>query len=167
MEIVEDLQQLDKTLEQLKKDFNEQMNAIENDLGEFHKILINLSTKYPEQKELLEFIVFINDRIETSQTNMKEVLTESFNAIIYVKKEIIKQNIKSRKDQIKQNIKSRKDQIKQTPAPTVIKKALDKINFGELKWVLFGVIGILFLVILMCSPDLIFTTFEWIKELRG
>lgn len=92
--IIKDLEEVDKTLTQLKSDFNNQMNAIDNDLKEFHRQLIALSVKYPEHKEMLEFIVFINDRIETSQTNMKDVLVESLNQMMFVKKEIVKNNLK-------------------------------------------------------------------------
>jgi len=96
MEIIDELRELEESSRYLKKDFNNQMNAMEDDMQDFHKQIIKLSTKYPEQKEILEFIVFINDRIETNQTNYKGVINDTLNNIIDIKHQIIKQHLKAR-----------------------------------------------------------------------
>lgn len=157
MEVIQELEKLDTDLTKLKTDFNNQMNAIEFDLKEFHKYLIELSTKYPENKEILEFIVFINDRIETSQTNMKEILGESLNELISIKQQIIKQSIKSR-----QLCKAQEDKKE-----TFWSSMADKFGFKELKWVIGGIAVIGFLTMLYISPDIIFTTFDWIMKIKG
>lgn len=84
-----EIEQLYDNLDLLKKDFNVQLNGIENDLKEFHKILINLTKKYPEHAELLEFIVFINDKLETNQTQYKQVISEVITKMIDYKKIIL------------------------------------------------------------------------------
>jgi uncharacterized coiled-coil DUF342 family protein len=55
------LTEIENSLIKLHDDFNKQIQALGNNPQEFHKVLIELSTKYPDHKELLQFIVFIND----------------------------------------------------------------------------------------------------------
>jgi HD superfamily phosphohydrolase YqeK len=96
------LTEINKSLEKLHKDFNKQLNELGNNSHEFHNALISLSTKYPEHKELLEFIVYINDKLETNQTLFTEIVTESFNDLVNVKKTLIEEIINS-KEQIKKS----------------------------------------------------------------
>ena len=84
-----ELEELYNKLEELKRDFTIQLNDIDIDLREFHKMLMGLTKKYPEYSELLEFIVFINDKLETNQTQYRQIVSEVINKIIDYKKEII------------------------------------------------------------------------------
>lgn len=144
MEIIEELEKLDVQLIELKKNFNNQLNAIEDDLKEFHKQVITLSSKYPDHKELLEFIVFINDRIEMKQSNLKEVISEALNEILKIKQELIKQNIRARKP----------------------KGKLESIDLNSIKWILIIVFGIGLLIVMVVSPDAAFKTIEFISKFK-
>lgn len=157
MDIIQELELLDKNLSELKSNFNNQMNAIEDDLKEFHKHLIALSAKYPEQKEILEFIVFINDRIEMNQMNAKEILTESINEIINIKKELIKQNLKCRKDYI---------EIVKKPKVSLLKNIATKItSFKDLKWIVTVILLLLVVLGFIFVPDAMIKAFTALAKL--
>lgn len=85
MHATKELNELYQKLEDLKNEFNTQMNGVEVDINEFHKLLISLSKKYPDHSELLEFIVFINDKLETNQTQYKQIISEVVNKLIVYK----------------------------------------------------------------------------------
>lgn len=89
-----DLHKIDEKLSQLQIDFNKQIHAIEDDVNEFHKQLISLGVQNPDSKEMIEFIVFINDRIETKQTQFEDVLKETVKQLIDYKKDLIEINTK-------------------------------------------------------------------------
>lgn len=90
---MKDLKKIDQSLEQLHKDFNTQLEALGSDNKEFHNALIELSAKYPDHKELLQFIVFINDKLETNQTLFSDIVVESFNELVKVKKTLVQKII--------------------------------------------------------------------------
>ena len=151
MDIIAELEILDRDLSELKKNFNNQMNAVEGDLKEFHKHLIALSAKYPDHKELLEFIVFINDRIETNQTNFKEVLLESINEIILIKRSLIKYQIKS----VDCSNVDKPIQILEVdtyqPRPSSIMEKLTALK--ELKWVLSIIFILILFIGFLVAPE--------------
>jgi len=88
---METLENLDRSLQKLQEDFNRQLEILNNDPKEFHNALIDLSAKYPDHKELLQFIVFINDKLETNQSLFSEIITESFQESIKLKRELVKE----------------------------------------------------------------------------
>jgi len=104
--IIKDLERLDLELSEIKLNLNDQLNATNTDIKEFHQNLIYLSSKYPEQNEILEFIVFINDRIETNRTDTKEIITESINQLINVKSQIVRKMIQSNSKESKKILPS-------------------------------------------------------------
>ena len=83
------LKRIDKSLEKLKDDLNRQIQAVGSDNKGFHDSLIDLSAKYPEHKDLLQFIVFVNDKLETNQNIYSEIIIDSLNELIDKKRELI------------------------------------------------------------------------------
>lgn len=154
MEVIEELSKLDSTLTNLKRDLNTQINLANTKVNEFHKMLIDLSTKYPEHKELLEFVVFVNDKIETNQTNVKEIIIESLNDIISLKKEIIKQIIISRKKPFS------------LPSEEVKKGFFDKItSFAEIKFIVVVVLIIVLILSFITAPDATVNALQWVSKI--
>jgi len=93
---MKELLKIDKSLEKLQIDFNSQIEALGNDTKEFHNAIIELSSKYPDHKELLQFIVFINDKLEINQNLFSEVVSDSFNELIKVKKQLVQKLIEEK-----------------------------------------------------------------------
>ncbi|MCK5537866.1 MAG: hypothetical protein KAI79_13655 [Bacteroidales bacterium] len=106
---MEELKNIETSLTELHKDFNKQLEALGNDSTEFHNALIDLSSKYPDHKELIQFIVFINDKIETNQTLFQDVVVESFNELIKVKKTLVNKMIQEK--EVKINTEMLSDKI--------------------------------------------------------
>jgi hypothetical protein len=86
---MKDIIRIEKSLYKLEQDFNKQLNALGNDTNDFHDALIDLTSKYPEHKDLLQFIVHINDKLEMKQNIFLDVMTDTFIDIINIKKELI------------------------------------------------------------------------------
>ena len=163
-----EIEQLYDNLDLLKKDFNVQLNGIENDLKEFHKILINLTKKYPEHAELLEFIVFINDKLETNQTQYKQVISEVITKMIDYKK-IILAGYTAVDSQIlniltdleivnlqivkKENIRSHTDDKSLGSKEKGWLVSLQNINYlKEIKWTIVSVLCILVVLSTLIAP---------------
>jgi hypothetical protein len=94
--MVEELKEIETALEEILKELNSQQGALVSDGVAFHTNLINLLSTYPEEKELIHFIVFINDRLETSQTLSKNILFEAVCKIIVQKQYLVKRMIKEK-----------------------------------------------------------------------
>ncbi len=88
---MESLDKIELSLIELQKDFNEQINLINKDTKDFHNAIIKLSAKYPDHTELLQFIVFVNDKLEINQDIFRGIVQDGFNEIIKQKKEIVQQ----------------------------------------------------------------------------
>jgi len=86
---MKDLEKIDKSLEQLSKDFNSQLEALGSNTNDFHNAMIDLTAKYPQHKDLLRFMVFINDKLETHQLMFTDIVVESFNELIKTKKDLV------------------------------------------------------------------------------
>jgi len=86
---MKELKKIDQSLLKLQQDFNTQLEALGSDTKEFHNALIELSTKYPDHKELLQFIVFINDKLEINQNIFQEIVCDSLNQLIRLKKDLV------------------------------------------------------------------------------
>ena len=80
-----ELKRIDNSLEKLQDDFNKQLDAIEDDTHSFHRAMIELSAKNPEHKEIVQFIVLVNDKLETKHKNHSEVMVDSLNEMINVR----------------------------------------------------------------------------------
>lgn len=97
---MDNLKHIEHSLEKLQKEFNKQMEALHSDINikEFHNSLIQLSSKYPEHKELLQFVVFINDKLENNQYLLNEIIVEAFNDLIETKKSMVRELMEERKN---------------------------------------------------------------------
>lgn len=133
IKLINELDKINNELIVLKKTFNTQFNDITFDLKSLHEKLITLSTEFPEHKNLIEFIIFINDRIEIKQTHMKDVLTDTFNELIKVKQEILNQH---------------KEMV--TSKESITDKIFTSIDG---KWLLVGFIVIFVLTLAVFVPD--------------
>jgi len=83
------LEEIKNSLEKLQKDFNSQLIALGSDREDFHNSLIDLTSKYPEHKELIQFIVYVNDKLETKQSMFTDMVSDSFNEIVALKKNLL------------------------------------------------------------------------------
>jgi len=95
---MKELKKIDESLERLHSDFNKQLEILGSDTKEFHNALIDLSAKYPDHKELLQFIVFINDKLETNQSMFAEIVVDSFNEMIKTKKQLVQKLLEEREN---------------------------------------------------------------------
>jgi len=100
---MENLKDIEKSLHELKHDFNNQLEIIGSSTQDFHNSLILLTSKYPEHQELIQFIVFINDKLETNQSMFSDIIVDSFNQLIDQKEKIVKEMIKSKTTQANTN----------------------------------------------------------------
>lgn len=150
---MKELKQLETSLEDLHKDFNRQLEALGDDSKEFHKALIELTSKYPDHKELIQFIVFVNDKLETNQTLFKDIVVESFNELVGIKKTFVlglmdKEYIPDKPGFISSVIKSM-SQLK------------------DMKTLVFGVAIILFVIGVLVAPDVLLSGMKAMTTILG
>lgn len=82
----------------IKKLFDE-LTEIENKLideinqiidnTDFNDTLIDLITKYPEQKQLIKFIIYINDNLSNKQIKNRDIIVDTITKLIDKKKKIL------------------------------------------------------------------------------
>jgi hypothetical protein len=89
---------LEKRLQDILENLDSQIAVLnnQNDIG-FHKSLINIMSVYPESKEIIQFVVDINDRLETKNEIFKDLVYDSIRNIVYVKQQIVIELIKELK----------------------------------------------------------------------
>ena len=103
---MEELKKIEASLIKLQEEFNIQISAMTNDSKIFHNSIIELSAKYPNHKELLQFIVQINDKLETNQSIFSDIVIDSFNDMINVKHVMLKKMILTQEKMAKENLKN-------------------------------------------------------------
>lgn len=92
--VTDELTTIHTELTKIQKDLEQQISALDSDSKAYHSQIISISSQYPEQKELLEFIVFVNDRLETRHTQFEDIINEALGDIVSHKKHIINLNKK-------------------------------------------------------------------------
>lgn len=92
--MIADLREIADALEKLSRDIDVQLAASSSDANQFHENLINLLADFPNDKELIQFVVYINDRLETNQTISKDIFMDSLKGIIKQKLILVKRLIK-------------------------------------------------------------------------
>jgi len=120
-DIIEGLEILDKELIEIKKNLNRQFHSSDSSIQELHNNIVRLSSKYPEQSEMLEFIVFINDKIEINNSDTKDILLDTINQMIDKKSILIRGIISDYRSQ-------------NTPKSKIIK------SFDDLKYILLFIL---------------------------
>ena len=131
------LECIEKSIDKLIEEFNRQVVSMD-DNKEFHNTIINLSSKYPEHKELLEFIVMVNDKIETRQSIFSDMIIDSFNELMRIKKEVL----------IKMIEKERIENEKKVFAK------LKNLKASDYKTILFFIAIIIFGAAILIYPDI-------------
>ena len=101
---MKELKKIETSLEALYKDFNLQLEAIGSDKNEFHIALIKMAKKYPDHDELIQFITFINDKLETNQQIFSGVVVESFNELLKTKRILVQKLIDEKEKQEEKEI---------------------------------------------------------------
>ena len=136
------MNELKENIEKLKKEFNEQSQYIlKNDFSSFHDHLMEILAKYPEQKELIKFITFINDEFQRNNQTQNEIYSDTINKLFdkYIK------------------ITEKIDALHaQKPKSTnKFGNFFKNFTFKDLKFVIGGTILILLMLILLKDPTLI------------
>jgi arsenate reductase-like glutaredoxin family protein len=90
---IDELKSIDIKLELIIKDLDIQFSAMTIDSATFHKNMLEVSSKHPESQTLIQFIVFVNDRLETNQTIYRGILLDSLKNLIVQKQMLIKRLI--------------------------------------------------------------------------
>lgn len=92
---MEDLKEIEKNLQKLEAALDRQFEAASttSDLDKFHKNLIEILVQSPQEKEIIEFVVFINDRLETKHTITTEIMLETIKDVIKLKHQMVKKII--------------------------------------------------------------------------
>lgn len=153
--MLEDLKEIESKLEQLSKELDTQLSATSLESDKFHENLINLLSKFPDDKELIQFIVFINDRLVTNHEISRDILYETVKGLITQKQYLIKRLIKEQEA----SIKKQHDDL-------LIIKMIDflKNNKTTLIVMAVSISTTLLLVSLFVIPD---TTMETLKLIKG
>jgi hypothetical protein len=82
-------QRIIKGLDIMQAEFNAQLYTMDSDTNDFHKQIIKLAGKHPDHAELLEFMVFVNDKLETKHNIFTDIMTDSFNDLLNNKRMLI------------------------------------------------------------------------------
>ena len=133
---MKDLNKIEISLNKLHAEFNSQLNTLGDNPKAFHTALIELSTKYPEHKELLQFIVHINDKLETNHTLFSDVIIDSFNELIQIKKDMLQKLVEIM--ETIEEIEQKEGQIKDDKTSGTLKKILKiPANIKDIKILAF------------------------------
>lgn len=92
--MIDELKEIEISLIQMAKELDTEMAASSLDPDQFHQNLINLLSKYPDSKEMIQFIVFSHDRIVTNHTVSRDIFYDTIKGIIKQKQYLIKRLIK-------------------------------------------------------------------------
>lgn len=162
--MVDELKDIEKSLELLTKDLDTQMSSynIEND--KFHDSLISLSGKLARFdaknsddnevfKELLHFIVSINDRLVTSHILARDMFYDTIIELIQQKRFLIKKLIKEYEE-------------KTQPKESNISKIIDFFKTNKTVLLTIG-ITIAFTLLMMGIFVIPSETLEALKILKG
>ena len=162
--MVDELKDIEKSLELLTKDLDTQMSSynIEND--KFHDSLISLSGKLARFdaknsddnevfKELLHFIVSINDRLVTSHILARDMFYDTIIELIQQKRFLIKKLIKDYEE-------------KTQPKESNISKIFDFFKANKIVLLTIG-ITIAFTLLMMGIFVIPSETLEALKLLKG
>ena len=92
---MERYKELEKRLEDILEHLDEQLSELNSNTDKnFHNNLINLISEYPNFKEVIQFVVSINDKQETKNEIFKDVIYDSIKDIVHVKQQAVLELIK-------------------------------------------------------------------------
>jgi TPP-dependent trihydroxycyclohexane-1,2-dione (THcHDO) dehydratase len=151
--LLEDLKEIEHSLELLSKDLDAQISVHSLDNDAFHERLINLTSKYPENKELIQFIVTINDKLVTSQVISRDIFYETIKGIIVQKRFLIKRIIKY-------------IELRYQPKESTISKIFEYIKNNKTTLIIIGV-SVAFTLLMIGVFVVPSETIETLKLLKG
>jgi len=150
---MKDYEEIEKSLDKLIDDFSKQMVHIDDNTN-FHNSIIELSSKYPEHKELLEFIVMVNDKLETKHSVFSDLVSDSFIELMKLKKEVLHE------------LKRENDKQKTTNSKkTSIIDNFKKITLKDTKTILILISIIITGITVIFSPDTVVYIIEHIEKI--
>ena len=90
---------LTKSEEKLLEDFNELFDSSGEKMNKFHDELIKISSKNPEMIDIIKFIIFVTDNIDTSHKKLSSLTLDKLEENYQIKRDIIKkiEEIKNQK----------------------------------------------------------------------
>jgi len=159
------IKQMLEELDKLEKDLINDLNNIDiNKDKELHDNIIRLSAKYPEQGDILKFILLINDLQNTSRANLENIYLDSFSEIVKKKKSIL--NLLS---DIVDEVKKNDIEIKQKYNPKYDWKKIlfnftSKLTPSHFIWIGVLTTSILFMIFIIEHPDKSEKAFEAVKS---
>jgi len=131
---MEEILELENEIKLLEEKIINDFNSLYDGEQELHDKLIKISTSHPEQADLLNFIVFLNDNLSTSQKKGHEAILDNFTKIINNKKRLIK------------ILKQNSEKINKPPI-------WKRINFKDLKTILLSIVLIILMIGLLFFPE--------------
>jgi len=150
---MQNLTEVDNSLIKLRVDFNKQLAAIEDDTQSFHAAMIELSARNPENTELVQFIVFVNDKLETKHKTHSEVMIEAFNELIDVKRSLIH----ALKEVTEEKVEKEQGFLMKIFNSTKL--------FADIKMTVIGVAAISIAIVVMISPDIVLAVIKALAAL--
>jgi hypothetical protein len=148
--IMQKLSEVDSSLVKLRDDFNKQLSAIEDDTHSFHSAMIELSARNPNNIELVQFIVLVNDKLETKHKTHNEVIVEAFNESINVKRSLIRAL----------------QEVKDKESEGFLKKIFNSTKiFADIKMTVIGLAAISIAIVVMISPDIVLSVIKALAAL--
>ena len=150
--VKKNLKSLDDSLIKLKDDFNKQIDAIDDETHSFHEAMIDLTAKNPQHKELVQFIVFVNDKLETKHKTHAEVYSDTFNELITMKRDLL-------------NTLGSNDAEKSQGMGFFRKIFTSTKLFADVKMILISIAAIAIAIGIMMSPDVVLSVIKAIAEL--
>ena len=85
-----ELEEIEQNIRFLEEKIIEDFNGLYGNDKEMHDKLIKISTAHPEQEDLIKFILFLNDNLNTTQKKGHEITVDNLSNILENKKRIIK-----------------------------------------------------------------------------
>jgi len=156
---VKDYDELNKKIDNIILELNEQLSyPIDNKT--FHSTIIKITADYPEQKDLLEFIVHINDKLETKHSIFTDIVLDSLNDILIIKKDMLLK-LGEVDDKTKEN------EIKEVEG--FFKKITNKILSISIKdfKIISAIIAFIILgIVAIIAPDMVMSIIEIMKGVK-
>ena len=137
--IEEELIEILNELKEIEKNLSQNVKKIIYPRNEVYKQIIGVSRKYPELKELIEFIIFLSDSQYTNNEMLKDILKENFENILDLKIKslnlILKMNdryknkilTKEEEKEVKEEEKEVKEEEKEVKEE--VKNSIDNLSF--------------------------------------
>lgn len=136
-------QDLSDTLNEIQENLSQHVDDLESQRVNFNNRLLELMSNYPQLKDIIQFILEVNDNLDNKQ---KQYFNQNYEAITKL-------------------ISLKKKLIKQLETDHEAKGILKKLNvFVSSKYAIILILITIFCISLWFQPD---QTIQLIKELKG